>query len=482
MPARAGSDASSSMVYALVAFIVLFLAAAVFSVTMYMKNEQYLNEANAATDRLAALATDSQYNTVKSLSEPRAGRTALGQIMDDITALAQLIAGEELGKISAVDARDRVTRMMDPMWPDIQNALVGMETEEETTAEVSASLGLKKILEMMIAQINAGKEGIKDLSDQMTNLLQAHQQQIEEREKRIGALEGELQKASVVTQTGETNYQQLKEKLTGEYEKIIANLDSRYSEAQNQVKNAREENDKLKGEITEFQKEVKNLKDRLQKLSPQPETEMAALEPDGYVVSVVPREKLAYINLAKNDHIYRGLTFSVYDKYQTIPKTGQGKATLEVIEIMDTISKCRITDSDATNPIREGDIIANLVWSKDKKYLFCVAGDFDFNGDGKMDTDGRDRIQKLIESWGGKVTYTLTVDTDFLVLGQTPLLPERSGEEDGLDNTKEYQDQKKALESYSEVREDAVALGVPTFNLSRFLYFIGYYQQAKGIQ
>ncbi len=490
MPARASSDSSNSVMYALVAFVVLFLAAAVFAVTMYMKNEQYVNEAKTASDHFAALATEAQFNTVKSLSDLRTGRTALGQMIDDLTAMAQLVAGGDLGKISPVDARDRATRLIEPMWPDIQNALTGLETEGENSVEINASIGLKKILDMMIAQLNASKEGIKELSDQMSNMLQTQQQQIEGKDQRIGELEGELKKASVAAQTGEMSYQQLKEKLTGEYEKIIGNLNSQYSETQNQVKTAREENEKLKNEVSDFQKEVKNLKDRLKQLSPQPDMEMAALESDGYVVSVVAREKLAYINLAKNDHIYRGLTFSVYDKYQSVPKTGQGKATLEVIEIMDTISKCRITDSDVTNPIREGDLIANLVWSQDKKYLFCVAGDFDFNGDGKIDPDGRERIQNLIQSWGGKVTDILTVDTDFLVVGQKPLVQEKPAEEEvattddatAVDNTKEIRDRQKVAEDYNKVREDAVALGVPTFNLSRFLYFIGYYQQAKGIQ
>jgi hypothetical protein len=475
---RASSDASSSAIYALVAFIVLFLAAAVFAVIMYMKNEQYVRDAETATTQLKEIASGKELDLVKSLGKGT-NRTAIGQIIDDMNALAALVGGDDLGKVTVVDARDRIEQSITPLWPEIETALSGV-TEEE----FNKSIGLKKVLEMMIDLINAGKEGIKALSDQVTAMLEMNQQQIQERDDHIAELESELEKASLAADTTETTYQQIKQKLTADYEKIIANQNTRFTEMQNKEKSAREEMENLKAQITEFQKEVKVLKDRLQQLSPKPETEMAALEPDGYVVSVVAREDLAYINLAHNDHIYRGLTFSVYDKYQTVPKNGQGKATLEVIEIMDTISKCRITDSEATNPIREGDIIANLVWDQDKKYLFCVAGDFDFDSDGQVDADGRERVEKLIESWGGRVTSTITVDTDFLVIGREPTMPEKAADEFGMtaESTTELRDKQKSVEEYQQVRQDGVALGVPTFNLSRFLYFIGYYQQAKGIR
>ena len=78
-----------------------------------------------------------------------------------------------------------------------------------------------------------------------------------------------------------------------------------------------------------------------------------------------------------------------------------------------------------TNPLREKDPIANLVWHRDKKYRFCVAGDFDFDGDGVAEPDGLTRIAKMIEQWGGLVTATLSVDTDFLLVGFPPQLPPR---------------------------------------------------------
>jgi hypothetical protein len=198
-------------------------------------------------------------------------------------------------------------------------------------------------------------------------------------------------------------------------------------------------------------------------------------------VGIDERERLAYINLAKGDQIYRGLKFSVYDRFAPLPKTGKGKGAIEVIEIMDTISKCRITDFDASNPIMNNDIIANLVWNKDKKYDFCVAGDFDFDGDGSVDPDGLQKITELIEHWGARVVPTLSVDTDFLVIGHPPAIPTKPSEEYGADSPimKAYIKASLRLKEYDETFEKGKALDVPTFNLSRFFYFIGFFEQAK---
>ena len=150
---------------------------------------------------------------------------------------------------------------------------------------------------------------------------------------------------------------------------------------------------------------------------------------------------------------------------------------------MDSISKCRITEYDPTNPITEKDLLANLIWDKDKRYLFCVSGDFDFNGDGVVDPDGRDRIMKMVEAWGGQATGSLSVDTDFLILGQPPEIPERPSEEEIDINSESAVAYNQAIENsrlYNEVLVTGVALGVPTFNRDRFMHFIGYYQQAKS--
>ena len=128
------------------------------------------------------------------------------------------------------------------------------------------------------------------------------------------------------------------------YEQYIQQLTGQITEADTQAKQFETQNEQLQNELAQASQALTSLKKELAKSQSKPDMETAALESDGLVVSVVPRDRLAYINLGKDDHIYRGLTFAVYDSYEPIPRNGKGKGALEVIDIMDNVSKCRITD------------------------------------------------------------------------------------------------------------------------------------------
>jgi hypothetical protein len=472
---KGAGDIKASTLYALVAFIVLFLGAAVLAVIMYMNNEQLRKDAGDAQERLGVLATDSQYTMVKGLAQ-KGGATALGRINQDMQYLTALIMGQEAGEVPMVAVRETVEKRIGPI-------LAALPTELTKAAEADPNAGLANIMKSLISEKQLWFERYKQSTTDLETQAEANQQKVAGLEQTIAKMNEDLGTASKAAQTGEVKYDALAKEQAGKYEQIINQLNGKIGQAETGEKKAKEESDALKKQIADFQVELKKLKDRLQQFQPTPETETAAMTADGFIILVNQREKLAYINLTNKDHIYRGLTFSVYDSFSPIPKSGQGKGSIEVIEIMDTMSKCRIVASDPANPVAEKDVIANVVWSPEKKYLFCVAGDFDINGDGKLDGGGRGRLVNLIGGWGGRVTDTVTVDTDFLVLGQPPAIPQRPSE-DYVEGTSQaavdYRQAIKRGEDYQKVRSDAVALGVPTFNLSRFLYFIGYYQQAQG--
>jgi hypothetical protein len=137
----------------------------------------------------------------------------------------------------------------------------------------------------------------------------------------------------------------------------------------------------------------------------------------------------------------------------------------------------RINKSAKRNPITEGDIIVNLIWDSKATNRFVVAGDFDFNDDGTVDSDGASKVKQLIENWGGKVAEAVTIDTDFVVLGapsevkKKPTLDEI--EMDPMANDK-YDASLAASKRYQDVKEQAKDLFIPVFSIRRFLNFVGY--------
>jgi len=473
---RGPSEGSSTTLYALVIFVVLFLTAAVFAVVMYIKNEQCLSNQEAAEDALAAIASSAELRTIKPLVEKkgdRVSKTAVSRIKADMRYMAEKIAGPSLGDIPLTGMAVAVEeKTNEQWWKKAQNALYEPK-------EGDPSVGLAGIVDALVSERDRLVKLLEDTQKETENANKLSEQRIKTLEDNVKELEKNLKVARESALANEKMYKQLEEEQRTKLQDIIKRRENDISKLQTEKENLTKTYQQLQDRTAQVEAKMLELQNILRDVRSTP-TEVAALAADGKIVEVVPESKLAYIDLGRKNHIYRGLTFAVYDSFQTIPKNGKGKGSLEVIEIMDTISKCRITKFDSTNPILKDDIIANLIWARDKAYLFCVGGDFDFDGDNQIDQDGFARVESLIKSWGGKVTYQLSVDVDFLVLGKKPVAPAKPAEDFLNSNTKEavvYRKSKDKADNYAQMIELNKALGIPTFNLSRFLRFIGYYEE-----
>ncbi|MHC4752993.1 MAG: BRCT domain-containing protein, partial [Planctomycetota bacterium] len=185
-------------------------------------------------------------------------------------------------------------------------------------------------------------------------------------------------------------------------------------------------------------------------------------------------------NIGSNERVYRGLTFTVYDRGTSVPEDGMGKAEIEVFDVAKTYSAARITRSELRKPILQGDIVANLIWDSDKSNVFVIVGDFDLDGDGEIDYNAADKLKALIEKWGGSVDDTVSIDTNFLVLGKMPQVLEKPTlDELEVDPRamEKYETSLQRLTQYNQFRAQAQALWIPVFKYERFLYFIGYKSQ-----
>ncbi|MHC5084155.1 MAG: BRCT domain-containing protein, partial [Planctomycetota bacterium] len=216
---------------------------------------------------------------------------------------------------------------------------------------------------------------------------------------------------------------------------------------------------------------------KLEAIKPKPDQEAQAYKPDAQIVRIDSQNGIIYLDAGIKDHVYRGLTFAIYDRNKPIPENGEGKAEIEVFQVSEQVSAARIVKSDTKDPIAKEDIVANLIWDRNTPNQFVVAGDFDFNNDGLIDADGAQRIAELIERYGGTVADTITVDTDFLIVGVEPVSLRRPTQQE-LDidpmAQQRYEMSAKKIEAYNQILGKAGSLGIPVFNQKRFLYLIGY--------
>ena len=74
----------------------------------------------------------------------------------------------------------------------------------------------------------------------------------------------------------------------------------------------------------------------------------------------------------------------------------------------------------------------------------------------------------------------VTPETDFVVVGKEPQIPNFTAEELG-DPTNQfiYEKAKARLEAFRGVIGKAADFGVPVMNQNRFLYYTGYFDQAR---
>jgi hypothetical protein len=209
---------------------------------------------------------------------------------------------------------------------------------------------------------------------------------------------------------------------------------------------------------------------------------------DGKLIRV-PNNDICYINLGYGDQVTPGLTFEVYDKTEGVPPippnvTGDeelpvGKASIEITKVGATSSECRIVHITPGAVLSEGDLIANLVYDPHTKYNFFVYGKFDLAESGRPNAADTEVIKRLVTQWGGKLTDQVNVDTDFVVLGSEPVLPTFSKDDLTAENQDKLQKAQEDLDRYQELRQEAKDLHIPVMNQNRFLYYVGFYDQAK---
>jgi len=209
---------------------------------------------------------------------------------------------------------------------------------------------------------------------------------------------------------------------------------------------------------------------------------------DGKIVRL-PGSGMVYINIGTGDQVVVGMTFEVYDHFTGIPSLGQeglresdmpiGKASIEVIRVTSGSSECRIIRKTPGQELVEGDYVANLVLDPKTKYNFVVYGNFDLDHNGVASPGDTEIVKQLITRWGGKVQPSIDADTDFVIMGQEPKLPELTEEQkqDPVMNA-QYEQKTAELNAYHDLVQKANQFSIPIMNQNRFLYYIGYYAQA----
>ncbi len=337
--------------------------------------------------------------------------------------------------------------------------------------------GLIQVIEQLKAKLDYIIEADAALQKQFDDLQRRYDADMTANFEKEEALLAEKEKYKQQVEDTLRDYKELEELLRKTTDEQVQTLSAQLREEKENLRTVNQELLKTQAELKESEELMRRAQQELREIKPEPDREVAAFKPDGKIILVNDQTKVVHLSIGSEDHAYRGLRFTVYDRSTSVTKGGEGKAEVEIFDIAKNHSAARIIRSEINRPILEGDIVANLIWDSSKTNIFVVAGDFDLDNNGIVDFDAVDKITALIEKWGGKVADDVSIDTDFLVLGKAPKVlkePTREGAETDPAAIQKYNASLRRLDRYKEVQSRAEFLWIPIFNYERFLYFIGY--------
>jgi uncharacterized coiled-coil protein SlyX len=229
-------------------------------------------------------------------------------------------------------------------------------------------------------------------------------------------------------------------------------------------------------EIARLQNQIDALTKQVKDLKPSSFDPAAILtKADGNILRAVPGSDVVYINLGTQDKIRVGLGFEVYSQTREVPKNLRGKASLEVVTVMEDTAECRVTRRDPSQPILQGDIIVNIAYERNRKPKFVVRGDFDLNYDGTIDFDGPTQVANLIRQWGGQVVDELNESVDFVVVGMAPNVPNIAAGQPVSDVVKDQAQQQQLKQGkFRDLVDQANKMYIPVITQNQFLFLTGY--------
>jgi hypothetical protein len=519
---------SNAMLYTLITFVGLFVAATTVAVIYYVKAEELRTRSEELQAEMnQAVTADERRNLASIVGAKLPGQKSFfGTLCKDLDEMILLVKGAPIQETTAEVKVASTQKVVDELLkgvgsyiplpvpePNAANAAAepnatgaqagaaATEADAALPAVAGARTPSRRTAEPAPAEPNAVASARIPLISVIRDLLAKLAQTTELKnatEKQLSDVQGKFNNAVATWEETQKklagdvdSYRQQVAQIKADYNDLRTlvekNSDERVKVLLDQIEQAKAESKKLNQDLLRTQAELSVAQGRLQgalasvrQTEPAPDRESVAYKPDGEVILVDDAAGVIRINLGSDDHIYRGLTFSVYDRSAGVTRDGKPKAQVEVFMVDRRASAARVVSSDKRNPILTGDIIANLIWDSSKHNQFVIAGDFDLNGDKKPDFDGVRKIEALIQKWGGTVANDVSADTDFVILGTEPQVPPEPTPEILTADptaTDKYNAARQNNERYDTIRQRAESLWVPIFNYDRFLYFTGYASQ-----
>ncbi len=388
---------TNTMLITLITFVGLFIVTSSAAIIFYVKFEDQRTKTDDAESQLSEMASRKEWTARAKIVGSKGNReTYLGKMVEYLDQITGLVIGGPLEETSAEIKVKDVNRKVTEALTLLSGQYINIDAIDPNTT------GLVRIIETLKIQLDtltnaklATEQQLNNLQNQFNDAMAASR----ENEQLLLAEKEEYRRQVINIKR---DYNDLEALLEQTSEESVQALMAQLSEERANYEQEHQEKLQIQAQLEMTQDRMKRQEDELRKIVPLPDGEVVAHKSDGKIILVDNPVKVVHLNIGRDDRVYPGLTFSVYDKNMPIPKDGKGKAEIEVFSVEKNISAARIIKSEIKRPIILDDIGANLIWDRDKTNAFVIEGDFDLDGDGKIDKDAADKIKSLIGKWAAK--------------------------------------------------------------------------------
>ena len=465
---------SNTSLIALVVFIVLFLFSTVFAVILYTKYEDQKALTTSAEATAAKLANRSEQSMLESkLVGPVKSGSYINAMTGYLNEMVMMVVGE-LPETNAAAKVNDAKRQINKTLAELNEDATAIDGEEGIDLLYAIS-NLKKKLEGARQEAAENADAIARLTEDIELNNKQFQQ---ERAKLIAEKDKAMESEEELT----AKYDALKEAWDKSADEQIQDWKDKLESAEQKQKQQGLELVQLTDKLDETTAQLNEALAKLESIKSTPDNHVTAFKADATIVTADLQNGLIYLNVGSKDHVYPGLTFSVFDRNAPIPKDGKGKAEIEVFRVSQSSSVAKILSSSKRDPVIKNDIAVNLIWDSKTSNSFMVIGDFDFDGNGLVDRKGKEKVEQMIKQWNGRIVKDLTIETDFIVVGKEPKEASKPSIQQ-IENDPEvearYERQVKLFNDYQLMLDKAKALSIPVFNRKRFMQLTGYESTAE---
>jgi len=444
------SSAGTGVVISLIVFVLLTILLLAGSILLWGELETARKEAadsGSILDDYATKAERSSADWLTPLKDASGSDSIVGYLYSENQALRQFAIGTPDGTLGDLaDAREQLS------LPDGQSL-------SDTLADARRSMGeMSAHVVALEASKSTAEQSMQDLDGRLRTA-------IADLDALIAAESAQLKDYT----DADNKYASAIKKAISEFESMQADLRDQknvmIAQQQDQV-------DELTADNKRLAAQKRNLESRLNR------DQLRAADPaalvDGRVLDVIGSGDHVYIDRGLNDQIVLGMTFEVYKNPSQIRpneagETPRGKASIQVVKIGDASSTAKVTRRVKGRPILADDVIANAVYDPDYTFKFLVHGVFDLDRDGNATEQEAEYLRERIERWGGAVVGGTEIpgDLDFLVLGKSPVTPNKPFNQASTQAMTEYRRLRTAVDRYQSLMRDAQQAEIPVLNQNR---------------